>query len=38
MRQSCRRQRMMLLMNARNLRLARPLRTKFQARSNEVRQ
>nr|DAT42088.1 MAG TPA: hypothetical protein [Bacteriophage sp.] len=36
MRQSCRRLRMMLLMNARNLRLARPLRTKFRVRSNEV--
>nr|DAE31643.1 MAG TPA: hypothetical protein [virus sp. ctBM815] len=37
MRQSYRRPRMMLLMNARNLRLARPLRTKRLARSNEVR-
>nr|DAF11245.1 MAG TPA: hypothetical protein [Caudoviricetes sp.] len=36
MRQSYRRLRMMLLMNARNLRLARPLRIKHLARSNEV--
>nr|DAE29173.1 MAG TPA: hypothetical protein [virus sp. ctx9V1] len=37
MRQSCRRPRMMLLMNARNLRLARPLRIRWLVRSDEVR-